>query len=511
MSDWTEGYIADVNYTFGYYPELNPVRLAIPFLNAGLRPPEIETACELGFGHGVSINLHAAASAASWYGTDFNPGQAAFARSLAAELGDGAQLFDESFAEFCGRGDLPDFDYIGLHGVWSWISGDNQQIIVDFIRRKLKPGGVAYVSYNCLPGHSATLPLRHLLADHAEIMTASGRGTLARIAEALEFAERLLALNPGFAVANPTLGERLKRIKGQDRLYVAHEYFNRDWHATAFADMAKTLAAAKLGYAGSAGYFDHIDPLNLTTDQQRFIAEIPDPIFRQSVRDCMVNQQFRRDYWVKGARRLSPIEQGERLRAQQVILTSPRREIVLTATGALGPREMAPRVYEPILDVLADGQVYSVGDIERAVKPAELTLAAICEAVMVLAGKGDLAPVQEPAMQQRARAPADAFNRHATERARASNEVQFLASPVTGGGVPVPRFHQLFLLARRLGRTTAEELAQGTEELLASHGERLLKDGKPLDDRTATLDALSAQAAEFVERRLPVLQALQVA
>jgi hypothetical protein len=28
--------------------------------------------------------------------------------------------------------------------------------------------------------------------------------------------------------------------------------------------------------------------------------ELPDPTFRQSVRDFMVNQQFRRDYWIKG-------------------------------------------------------------------------------------------------------------------------------------------------------------------------------------------------------------------
>jgi len=43
---------------------------------------------------------------------------------------------------------LPDFDYIGLHGIWSWISDENRQVIVDFIRKKLKVGGVLYISYN---------------------------------------------------------------------------------------------------------------------------------------------------------------------------------------------------------------------------------------------------------------------------------------------------------------------------------------------------------------------------
>eukprot|EP01032_Pedospumella_encystans_P035337 gene35337-39975_t len=48
-----------------------------------------------------------------------------------------AQLHDQSFAEFCNRPGLPDFDFIGLHGIWSWISEANRAVIVDFVRRKL--------------------------------------------------------------------------------------------------------------------------------------------------------------------------------------------------------------------------------------------------------------------------------------------------------------------------------------------------------------------------------------
>jgi len=35
--------------------------------------------------------------------------------------------------------DLPDFDFIGMHGIWSWISEEDRALIVEFIRRKLKP------------------------------------------------------------------------------------------------------------------------------------------------------------------------------------------------------------------------------------------------------------------------------------------------------------------------------------------------------------------------------------
>jgi SAM-dependent methyltransferase len=214
VSDWTHGYVAEIDYTYGYYPELNPLRIAVPFLNLGLAPPPIATACEIGFGQGISVNIHAAASSVRWYGTDFNPTHAGFAQSLAAAHRSGAQLFDQSFAEFCSRADLPDFDFIAVHGVWSWISDENRQVIVDFLRRKLKVGGVVYVSYNTQPGVAAMVPLRHLLTEHAAQMAAPGTGIAARVGGALDFAERLMAVNPLFALAYPAIVERLRRSRG---------------------------------------------------------------------------------------------------------------------------------------------------------------------------------------------------------------------------------------------------------------------------------------------------------
>jgi SAM-dependent methyltransferase len=249
MSDWTSGYVADVGYTYGYYPELNPFRVKLAFLNAGLAFPEFGAACELGFGQGLSANLHAAASVTEWHGTDFNPSQAGFARELAQVAGAGAKLHDEAFADFSNRPDLPDFDYIGLHGIWSWISDDNRAVIVEFLRRKLKVGGVLYISYNTLPGWATFAPLRHLMTEHAAVLGAEGRGIVNRIDGALDFTERLLATNPQFLRANPTLRDRLDRIKGQNRHYLAHEYFNRDWHPMHFATMADWLEPAKLQYA----------------------------------------------------------------------------------------------------------------------------------------------------------------------------------------------------------------------------------------------------------------------
>ena len=116
MSDWSEGYVADIGYTYGYYLELNPNRIPFALLNHRLAHGEVATACELGFGQGVSTAVHAAASNVQWYGNDFNPAHAAFAQELARVSGSDAKLYDDAFVDFCQRSDLPVFDFIALHG-----------------------------------------------------------------------------------------------------------------------------------------------------------------------------------------------------------------------------------------------------------------------------------------------------------------------------------------------------------------------------------------------------------
>ena len=508
---WTAGYVADIGYTFGYYTELNPLRIKLAFLNQGLVFPEVGTACELGFGQGLSANFHAAASVTQWYGTDFNPSQAGFAQELAAASGADAQLYDEAFAEFAARTDLPDFDYIGVHGIWSWISDENRQVMVDFIRRRLKVGGVLYISYNTLPGWAAFAPMRHLMTEHAELIGAEGHGIVSRIKGALEFTEKLLETNPLYARANPQVADRIKKLKDQNAHYLAHEYFNRDWHPMHFSTMAKWLEGAKVQYACSAHYIDHIDTVNLTADQQAFLKDIPDPMFRETTRDFMVNQQFRRDYWVKGARRITPLEQMELLRQQKVLLVVHRPDASLKVTGALGEATMSEEVYAPILDLLADHRARTLGQIEQGVKEKGVSFAQIIQAVMLLTGAGSLALVQDDSVIAKARKQADKLNAHLCQKARGSNDISYLASPVTGGGFAVNRFQQLFLTSIGQGKKQPAEWAQHAWHILAAQGQKLVKEGKALETAEENLAELTAQAATFAEKQLPILKALQIA
>lgn len=510
MQAWSDGYMTDVEYTYGYYAELNPLRTRLAMLSEGFAYPEVGTACELGFGQGLSINVHGAASSTEWFGTDFNPTQAAFAKELANDPARAARIFDDAFDAFSSRSDLPDFDFIGLHGIWSWISDSNRAVIAEFIRRKLKVGGVLYISYNTQPGWAAMAPLRDLLTEYSDSLVAPGTETSKRIEASLEFATKLLDSGAMYGRANPSVAEHLKRLSGHPSNYLAHEYFNRDWMPMPFSRMAEWMESLKLSFAGSAHYLDHIDVLNMTGDQAKFLNEIPDKRFRETAKDFMVNQRFRRDYWVRGGRRLTGFEITEKLRAQRVVLGVPREKASLKAKGSLIEADLKPEVYGPILDALADYQPRYVRDIEKQVAASGVSIGQILQALVILAGTGTIYPAQDDPVIQLARPQTDALNARLCAHARFSTEITHLASPVTGGGVFVSRLEQMFLLAMDAGLQQPGEWAKVAADLLESQNQRVLVEGTPVASVELQRDELNKQARDFSTVRVPLLKGLGI-
>ena len=514
MSDaWSEGYVTDMVYTYGYYRELSPVFQRFCLLLHGLAcsdPGEGATHCELGFGQGVSVNIHAAANPGRYVATDFNPAHAAHASGLARGSGCNVQLYDASFEQLLARNDLPQFDSISLHGIWSWVSRDNHRAIADFAFRHLKPGGIFYVSYNCFPGWAPAHPLRQLLAVH-DRYAAKSAGTAQRVDDAIGFTEALIAAGPLFARATPGIEERLKAIKGEDRGYLAHEYFNRDSNCMYFSDVADAMAAAKLDFAASASPLDAVDAINLTAEGIAFLKGIKHLILREQIRDYFVNQQFRMDIYQRGVRRLSPAELREHLLATRIALMQRAETTPVTVKGALHGATLPEGVYRPLLDALASRDYAPKSLEELMLALPAMSLPRLTEAAAVLVGADRAAPCQTEAAARQARKTCKALNLHFQERARVRSEIVHLASPVTGSGIAVGRYQQLFLLARSRGSEQPAEWSKFVWQLLAKQGQRVLKDGKPLGTPEENLAELTAQANAFAEERLPILKALEIA
>ncbi|MFM0441841.1 class I SAM-dependent methyltransferase, partial [Paraburkholderia strydomiana] len=439
MSEWQAGSIDGITYTYGYCDELNPLRFRLPLLQLGLAPPAMRTACELGFGHGVSVNIHAAGSVAEWFGTDFNQSHASFAQQLTQCAGSQARLFAQSFAEFCTRDDLPKFDFIGMHGIWSWVSGETRALIADFIARKLNDGGVVYMSYNTQPGWATMLPVRELMNCHFQASTrleAHGHAPTemqvrTHVAAALDFVKTVVATQPGYAVVNPLVAERVDALSREDPRYLAHEYFNRDWQPTTFWQVTSSLAVSGLTYGCSADYRDHVDDINLNPAQRTLLAGIPDTALRETVRDFCINRSMRRDYWVKGSRALGEGERQTALRAHRVMLALPRDSVLLKVRGALGEATLPESTYGPVLDALASHHPASLADIEKSVHGRGITLPLIVKAVTLLAGAGVVLNVQDEGQIERARPSSEKLNAAICDEALRHGDVQFLVSPVS--------------------------------------------------------------------------------
>jgi len=475
MTDGSEGYMTEVEYIYTYHTHLNPLHMQLAVVSAGYAPPAVGTACELGFGQGVSLNLHAAASSVAWYGTDFHPDHAAFAQGLATASGSKPCLFNQSFAEFCSRPNLPDFDFIVLHGIWTWISDANRALIVDFVQRKLKPGGVLSISYNTLHGWSAMLPARDLLTQHAQRMNAHGIDIASRIDAALEFADRLMAASPQVAKSSPQVVERLAAMKEQDRRYIAGEYFSRDWQPMSFADLVRWFTTSNLNFACSGNYFDQVDAVRLTPQQQKLLQLIPDPQFCETVRDYCLQQPFRKDYWIKEGQRLNPQEHVKALHAQRIVLVHPADNVHFRTETAGGDAFMNAQEGGPLLDALADYQPHALGDLAQKVQQHGMSFDRLLQFVLVMAGDGYLQSAQEDRaiLNTTGIGAATRLNGVLMQRAKNDQGVKYLASPVTGGGVPVERYHQLFLLARSTGLESPDQWAQMTMHWLAANGEHV--------------------------------------
>jgi hypothetical protein len=279
-----------------------------------------------------------------------------------------------------------------------------------------------------------------------------------------------------------------------------------------FSDVAQHLEQAKLTFAASSNLLAHIDTLHLTAQQQQLLASIAHPVLRESVRDYCENQQFRRDVFVKGPRQITQPRQLEIMQSMSFVLTVPENDVVLKLNGPAGEAHLQADVYRPLAAVLAERRhaPKSVKEIIahpllKAVAPAQIT-----QALLVLSGLGHASPTHGAAETAEVQSRSDALNAHILERAVHSADMNFLASPVTGAGVPVGRIQQLFLRSIRRGRRSPQEWALDIWPTIEAQNQRLMRDGKPIADAAGNIAELSTMGQDFAQKRLPILEALGV-
>jgi SAM-dependent methyltransferase len=230
--NWTSGYVADIGYTAGFYRETAPIHMAFAALTVGRSPGRAlhpTRMLELGFGQGFGLALLAAANPdVAFEGYDFNPEHVASARRLIEGAGLANVMVSETgFEEAAARGGDNDLDVIALHGIFSWVARPIQDAIVAIVRQRLQPDGLAYISYNCMPGWAPLAPIRQVMV---EVKRRNPGRSERQLALALDFMARLKQGNAAYFAANPAAAQHVDAMLKLDRVYLAHEYL--DEHGT---------------------------------------------------------------------------------------------------------------------------------------------------------------------------------------------------------------------------------------------------------------------------------------
>ncbi len=500
--NWNEGYVSDIDYTFGFYRELSPSWIDFATLLRGIKHTynsDRFTYCELACGQGLTSNLLAACyPMGEFYANDYNPQHIVTARSLAEGAGlTNIRFYEDSFKEFVER-DLPEFDFICLHGIYSWISKENRQAIVNFIRKNLKPGGVVYVSYNCMPGWAAATPMQYL-------MLWQSKRTIGNIAEklnsAIELIKKMIELNAGYFVQNPSLKNRYERFSNLDRQYLIHEYFNEHWQALYFQQVAEEMKEAKLSFVASASILEQVDNLTIPPQLLPLYNTITEVLDREQMKDFMINAQFRRDLFYRGVGKLAGSEHFQLLQNQRFILIVQPKDVKYEQTFTAGQVKLQEQTYQPIVEALQD-KVLSFGEMMQQLKG--ITPQNLFQALVVLCGLSYVHPVVD--RYEERKTITDKINRFIIERSPHLVQLSFLASPVIGSGITVNRVEQLFLLANYQQKNPVDFSWQ----ILASQNQKLVTEGKVLETPEENIAHLQKAYEEFNLNRLPLLQKLGV-
>jgi len=272
-------------------PQTHPNRLAMLARLFGLQPPELASCrvLELGCASGGNIvPMALGLPNATFVGIDLSSRQIEQGRELVSALG----LANVELRQY----DIADidpswgkFDYIISHGVYSWVPAPVREKLLAVCNDNLADNGVAYVSYNTLPGWRMRGMIRDMMIYHSRgIEGASGKVAQARA---------LLEFLAGSAAANTPYGMMLREeaqlSRGYSDVYLFHEYLEEHNQAFYFHEFVDEAARHGLGFLAEADLGSMLLSSFPPEVAQRLQRIAPDIIRMEQHMDFLRNRMFR--------------------------------------------------------------------------------------------------------------------------------------------------------------------------------------------------------------------------
>jgi SAM-dependent methyltransferase len=440
----------DILYPSGFYSYQAPVMLDYVAAINGIAPPVTPgapfTYLDLGCGDGFTIILLAAIyPECRFIGVDFNPGHIAVGTALAAAGGISNVRFIAGGFEDWRDFDLPQCDYIAMHGVYAWISEAARAALLALIADRRGPAGLLYVSYNANPGWSAVAPLRQFFLDYTAGM---GGDPVANVAATIRHLKELRDKGAGYFAENPAAGAVLEEMAGKDIRYVAHEIYSPHWSPLPFSAVARQMRGAGLGFAGSADLARNYPRPSVKAAFLPLLLKTRDRERAELYRDYVSNTFFRRDVFARPADApRQPV--GALLESFRFGSKVPFAELTRGIALPDGELPLIEEPFESLRRVLAE-RAHSIAEL-RAVPPfAARTAEELSQALELLVLGNQIIPFK--AQSQPGAAPGEwrvtlPLNRHLLHEPVGTERYLLLASPVVGSAVPVMRNEAIALLA----------------------------------------------------------------
>ena len=205
-----------VPYRHGAVSDSHPARVGAiaRLLGINAAPPDHCRVLELGCGEGMNLlPLAERFPKSEFVGVDFSAKQIAVAASARAACGIGnARFVCADLRTWKPEGA---FDYIIAHGVYSWVTAEVRDRLLALCAGALSPDGVAYVSYNTLPGWALPGGVRKILLQEVAGLT-SPEAQMARASRVLDSLAECMKDQPGSYAANlrDTIADMRAKLPG---------------------------------------------------------------------------------------------------------------------------------------------------------------------------------------------------------------------------------------------------------------------------------------------------------
>jgi SAM-dependent methyltransferase len=233
----------DVPYPGAAFPQTHPDRLATLARLFGGRPAAVERCrvLELGCGDGGNlIPMAYALPAASFVGIDLNAAAVDRGRARIEALGLANVRLDAGDIAALDPRELGRFDHVIAHGVYSWVPEHVRTALLALCRGCLERDGVAFVSFNALPGGH----VRRVLRDAARWAVRDVADPGARIEGARSTLRRLAESEP----YDGALGREARKAVDASDALIYHDLLAGTNADRSLAEFAVEAAAAGLRY-----------------------------------------------------------------------------------------------------------------------------------------------------------------------------------------------------------------------------------------------------------------------